>query len=101
MLMPDPAEALRHVSRNTMKPKGQVIVTQTFEGERKPFIEFIKPLLKYLTTIDFGKVTYEADFIQSFEDAGLTIFENRVIQGSRKTYSDSRSYRFVLAGFEN
>lgn len=31
-------------------------------------MEVVKPYLKYLTTVDFGKVTYKADF-ESFLDA--------------------------------
>jgi len=34
-------------------------------------MEVIKPYLKYLTTVDFGKVTYKAEFEQFLVDQKL------------------------------
>ena len=52
-------------------------------------------LLKYLTTIDFGNVTYENELMQTFNEAGLTVLDNRAIADS--SMDSLRSYRlFVL-----
>jgi hypothetical protein len=60
MIMPDPVKALTHVS-SLLKPNGTIYVTQTFEKKKNFILEVLKPLLKYILTIDFGQVTYEAD----------------------------------------
>lgn len=36
-------------------------------------MEVLKPYLKYLSTIDFGKVTYKADFESFLVEHGLKI----------------------------
>ncbi|MGC9324974.1 MAG: hypothetical protein ACP5G0_09550 [Desulfomonilia bacterium] len=43
-------------------------------------IELIKPKLKYLTTIDFGRVTYEHDFLHLLQSKGISIVEDRLIK---------------------
>lgn len=84
MLMPDPAAALRHVL-GLLVPGGRVFFTQTFQDRPSPFMEKAKPLLKKLTTIDFGQVTYEDDFRRTVEEGGLALQSLEVIgtQGPR------------------
>lgn len=72
MLLPDPAAALRHV-RSRLTPAGRIYFTQTFEHHPSWLVERLKPLLHLLTTIDFGRVTYEADFRRALADAGEAI----------------------------
>lgn len=55
MLMPDPAQALRHVL-SLLKPGSRIYFTQTFEKRRAVLLEYTKPLFQYVTTIDFGQV---------------------------------------------
>ena len=43
-------------------------------------MEFVKPRLKYVTTIDFGKVTYENDFTSLLEEKDINIIEDRLIK---------------------
>lgn len=94
MIMPDPVAALRHTAA-MLKPGGKVFVTQTIQTKRSKLVEIGKPLLKFLTTIDFGSVTYEADLLRNFKKAGLTLVENTAISGS--TMTSTRSFRiFVL-----
>ena len=57
-LLPDPAEALQ-ICRQLVRPGGWVYVTQTFQRRSPPGLAVLKPLLRYLTTIDFGQLTYE------------------------------------------
>lgn len=90
MLMPDPVAALRHVM-GLLGPNGRVFFTQTFQVERSPFMERLKPMLKRLTTVDFGTVTYEADFLDVVGKAGLAVEENAELGRSR-----GMSYRLVV-----
>jgi SAM-dependent methyltransferase len=78
MLMPDPPAALRHVS-SLLAPGARIFFTQTFEHERSKFVERIKPLLRHITTVDFGRVTYEADFRAALAAGGAEIEEVRTI----------------------
>mmetsp|Transcript_24557 Transcript_24557/g.32072 ORF Transcript_24557/g.32072 Transcript_24557/m.32072 type:complete len:196 (+) Transcript_24557:288-875(+) len=66
--------------------------TQTFQEKRSFFMEYLKPLLAYFTTIDFGKVTYEAEFIRVVEEAGLEIEKMEKISQHM-----GRSARLVVA----
>lgn len=80
MLLPDPAAALRHVT-SLLEPGSRLFFTQTFERERSRLLELTKPLLKRVTTIDFGQVTYEEDFRRAVADAGLVVEEFAVLGG--------------------
>jgi ubiquinone/menaquinone biosynthesis C-methylase UbiE len=91
MLLPDPGAALRHVCR-LLRPDGRVYFTQTFEHERSRLAEIVKPLLRLVTSIDFGRVTYEADFQNALAEGGV-VQEEACWLGSGKR----RSSRFVVA----
>ena len=58
--MPNPVEALR-IAAAFVKDNGKIYVTQTFQRANTPFLGTVKPLLKYITTIDFGELHYEKD----------------------------------------
>lgn|SRR5262245_51489201 len=83
MLLPDPAATLRRV-RSLLKPDGHVYFTQTFERRRSPTIERLKPMLRRLTTIDFGRVTYEADFRATLAAAGFALLELHELRPGRR-----------------
>lgn len=82
-LMPDPPEALRRVAA-LVKPGGSVFVTQTFQRHYSPVSAFVKPWLRYLTTVDFGQVTYRNEVDRIIEKAGpsLQLIEASPIPGS-------------------
>jgi len=83
-LMPDPPTALRAAAA-MLKDKGRIYVTQTFQNQRSPITEVVKPLLRYLTTIDFGVVTYKSEMDDIVQASGLTMLENDAIAGSIST----------------
>ena len=68
MLLPDPVGTLRHI-RTVTTDDALVYFTQTFEHRRSRAVELAKPLLRRVTTIDFGRVTYEADFRETLAKA--------------------------------
>lgn len=90
MLLPDPSRAVRHVL-GLLRPGGTVYFTQTFQDRRSPVLEKAKPLLKRLTTIEFGRVTYEDDFRTVVGRGGLEVTEFTTIKRS-----GGRSYRLVV-----
>lgn len=83
MLLPDPARALQDVGA-LLAPGGRIYFTQTFEQRRSIALEFLKPLLRFVTTIDFGRVTYEADFRGALAAGGLEVEELQTLSGGRR-----------------
>lgn len=94
MILPDPVQALNR-AKNMLTKNGKIFITQTIETYRSDFVQMVKPLLKYILTVDFGNVTYEDEILAAFEAAKLTMRLNKPISGS--SIKDTRSYRmFVL-----
>ena len=74
MLLPEPERALRHCG-SLLNPGGRVFFTQTIHARPSRWMEVLKPALKQVTTIDFGRVTYEDDFKAQIDAAGLELEE--------------------------
>ncbi|OQR98443.1 hypothetical protein ACHHYP_08592 [Achlya hypogyna] len=91
MIMPDPVAALRHTAR-FLRASGRLYVTQTVQTRPSWLVQVGKPLLKFVTTVDFGAVTYEADLLRAFAAAGLRVETTRCLSGSSPT--SVRSYRY-------
>jgi alpha-N-acetylglucosaminidase len=79
MLMDDQRSVLARVLP-WLNPRGEILFVQTMFRERSRWLEFVKPRLKYFTTIDFGQVTYEAHFFSLLDSMGLVVTEDRVIK---------------------
>lgn len=90
MLMPDPPAVLRHV-QTLLTPTGRVYFTQTFQDRKSSLLEKAKPLLGKVTTIEFGRVTYEQDFRETVAAGGLDLQELVTMDKS-----GSRSYRLAV-----
>lgn len=84
MLLPEPEGALRHCC-TLLEPQGRLYFTQTLQQRPSPTMERLKPLLKRLTSIDFGRVTYETTFRAQLHAAGLSVerFEVLARHGQR------------------
>lgn len=91
MILPEPERALHHVS-TLLNPAGRIFFTQTFSERRSTLLEKAKPLLKNLTTVEFGRVTYEEDFVDTLRAGGLQLEELTVMNGS-----PVHSYRLAIA----
>jgi ubiquinone/menaquinone biosynthesis C-methylase UbiE len=85
MLLPDQKNALL-IAMQSLKDDGVICFTQTFETRITPIMEVVKPLLKKITTVDFGVVTYEEPFLQLLSECGLVPIHNEVMgtQGPRE-----------------
>lgn len=86
-LLPDPCEALRVVRPLTT---GRVYITQTYQRKSPPLLGYIKPLLKYLSTIDFGKLTSTEESFDFFanvapKECDMRLVQHEVIEGSIDT----------------
>ena len=81
-LMPDPPAALNAVLP-VMKTGGRIFITQTFQKRHSSLMAFIKPLMKYITTIDFGQLTTEEDLEKIISQAAsFETVENQPIPNS-------------------
>jgi SAM-dependent methyltransferase len=83
MLLPDPVAALHHVS-TLLTPTARVYFTHTVERRRSRTVEVVKPLLRVVTTIDFGRVTYEDDFRRTLAAAGIDLEEHVTLHAGRR-----------------
>ena len=94
MLLPDPLRCLQHL-RGQLAPGGRVYFTQTFQEKRSAFLEKAKPMLHKVTTIHFGQVTYESDFLAVVQQAGLRLDTFETIGRA-----GTRTYRLAIGHFE-
>jgi alpha-N-acetylglucosaminidase len=92
MLLADPQRVLRRI-RPWLTTDGQVVFVQTMFTEASRLLELVKPRLKYLTTIDFGRVIYAREFLQLLHAEGFQIIEDRLI--ARKWFGGQ--YRMIRA----
>lgn len=87
MLLPEPEQALRHCS-SLLRPDGRIYFTQTVQMRPARWMEFLKPKLKWITSIDFGRVTYEDEFKAQVRAAGFEVEEFTALarHGNRAAY---------------
>ena len=79
MLFASPCGVLNRI-KGWLKPGGEIIFFQTIYKDKFPLMEFIKPRLKYITTVDFGSVTYEKDLLKNLKTQNLKVLEDRLIK---------------------
>jgi len=84
MLLPEPERALRHCA-GLLAPGGRIYFSLTIQQRPSRSLEVLKPMLKWLTSIDFGRVTYEHPFRSQLDVAGLELEEFTILarHGSR------------------
>jgi alpha-N-acetylglucosaminidase len=83
--------------RHWLKPSGKVLFFQTMFRKKSPFIEFIKPKLKYFTTIDFGRITYDEEFHSMLRRKKVSVDEDRLIK--REWFKGE--FRLIISTPEN
>jgi alpha-N-acetylglucosaminidase len=83
--------------KDYIKPGGKIVFFQTMFKERFRFMEFIKPKLKYVTTIDFGNITYEKDFLNLLNKNRMSVSQDRLI---KKEWFKGE-YRMIIASIDN
>jgi len=94
-LLPDPKGALTSILKVLM-PKGKVYITQTYQKKYTPLLAQIKPFLKFITTIDFGRLVTVKEISELLNNVeGLEVEEHEVMEGSIDTYLQA-AYLSVL-----
>lgn len=92
MLLKDPGRVLDRV-RKWLKPGGNILFFHTIFKKPSPIIDILKPRLKYVTTVDFGRPIYEDEFYLLLSRKGLTVEDDRTV--ARKWFGGE--YRFLVA----
>ena len=83
--------------RDWLRPGGKILFFQTMFHDRSLFMEFVKPKLKYVTTVDFGRVTYDEGFFNLLERKKMAVEEDRLIK--REWFKGE--YRLIISTMEN
>lgn len=81
MIMPDRIRALK-IAKDRLCKGGSIFFLLTLEpykNYKTAIFEKVKPYLKYITTIDFGNITYEKDFELMLRDEGLRIISKEQV----------------------
>ena len=79
MLMPDHIKALM-LSSSILEKDGRICFLMTLNKKGFPLLEKIKPLIKRITNVDFGKVVYEREFDEVLGIANLETVKKVRIQ---------------------
>ncbi|WP_052507146.1 class I SAM-dependent methyltransferase [Desulfonatronovibrio magnus] len=79
MLMSEQKEILEK-TKQWLKPEGKVVFFQTMFKNKSKLMEFVKPRLKFLTTVDFGKVTYEKEFYKLLSEGNFSSCEDKLLK---------------------
>jgi len=87
-LLPDMSGALNVVQQ--LLQKGKIYITQTYQRKTPPLLPWIKPLLRYMITIDFGQLITESKAYKLFHEefvtqCNVTVQDHSVIPGSIDT----------------
>ena len=90
MLLPDPDSAPRACQR-ALRPKRSAVLHPDHRGVALEVDGEGKAPAQKLTSIDFGKVTYENDFLATMASGGVALIENTSLGGNK-----ARSYRLFV-----
>ena len=78
MLMPDKVEALKIAQRMVTKD-GKILMFLTLYTKRNRFVEWIKPKIKFFTSIDFGDTIYKDQLEKIVEDSGMVLKQFKML----------------------
>jgi SAM-dependent methyltransferase len=100
MILPDRPRAVRKaVEMLVDREDGRLYFTQTFELRKNSMLEWFKPAMTYLTTIDFGNVTYVEDFDEALHQGGAIAVGSKKIEDGMDV-ENARESRIVVARSE-
>ena len=81
MLLPDHLKALETSKRILEKnPASRISFVLTLNSNKNSLLSWIKPLIKRVTTVDFGQVVYEDDLLSVINSAGLEVTKKIRVQ---------------------
>ena len=67
--------------KTQVKPGGKMYFTQTFQEKKLWIADILKPIAKWISTVDFGHTTYEHEFLSVLNKAGVKL-ENMEVMSS-------------------
>mgnify|MGYP006291782227 CR=1 FL=1 len=79
MLLPNQEEVLNRV-KQWLRPKGEIVFFQTMFRDKSRLLDWVKPRLKYITSVDFGEPVYEDDFFRLLHRGGLVVTRDRLLK---------------------
>lgn len=90
-LLPDPKGALQMTMPLLKSSSSLVYIAQTYQKKVFPLLSNLKPLVKYVTTIDFGQLIKVDEITKLLNDeelvsSGLVLKSHNVIEGSLDNY---------------
>jgi len=78
-LLPDPLDALI-AAQQLLRPGGTIYITQTYASSISRIGQLTKPLIRFLTTIDFGQLVSNEEAMRVFQECNLTIVSHTQLQ---------------------
>lgn len=94
MLMPDKVKALKSAAK-LLSPNGKIYLFLTLYDKPNPIGDFLKPKIKYLTSVDFGETMYVSDMPQIIKNADFEEVSKEKIEGNF-LYKLFKIYRFEV-----
>lgn len=96
----------KSASSTSSSSSGLVYITQTYQKHIIPLLGSIKPLLKYLTTIDFGQLVKVDEICNLLNDKelvsnGIVLKSHEVIEGSLDNYWQAAYMSILEVGGSN
>jgi alpha-N-acetylglucosaminidase len=79
MVLPRQEQILDRV-RQWLGPHGEIVFFQTMFRDKSRLLNWIKPRLKYVTSVDFGEAVYEDDFFRLLSRNGLVVSRDRILK---------------------
>lgn len=79
MLLPRQEQVLDRV-KHWVGPEGEIVFFQTMFRDKSRLINWIKPKLKYITSVDFGEAVYEDEFFRLLSSNGLAVSRDRILK---------------------
>ncbi|WP_446009649.1 class I SAM-dependent methyltransferase [Candidatus Electrothrix sp.] len=79
--------------KDCLHPNGEIVFSQTMFKEKSWLLDIAKPKLRYLTTVDFGKATYENEFFTLLENHNLSVLHDKATPGK----CCKGEYRMIVA----
>jgi len=95
MLLDDPESVLDRV-RAWLRPGGRILFFQTMFRRPSPLVDLVKPRLRYLTTVEFGRPVYHGEFHDLLVRKGMQVDEDHLVS---RTWLGGE-YRFLAVAVD-
>ena len=94
-LLPDPSGAL-NAAQQLLLPGGTIFITQTYTSSVSRLGKLLKPLIRHVTTIDFGTLVSNEQVLRVFEQCNLTVVSHETLQQESAFGLSPHAYLSIL-----